>query len=306
MLAYAAPTAVGGNGYLSAYFVGIVLGNNRILNKRALVHFFDGVTGLMQMLIFFLLGLLSFPSRMPAILLPAILIALFLTFVARPAAVFSILSPFRCSARQKLLVSWAGLRGAASIVFAIIAMLNPAAVQNDVFHIVFCIVLFSIALQGSLLPLISKKLNMIDESENVMRTFSDYSDEVPVQYIKLTMSSKHPWNNLHVRDLSLPPDTLLVLILRGSEQIIPKGKSVILENDRLVLSAPALEDNVPICLSELKIDKNSHFKDKRIVDLKQKPDHLIMLVKRQGRVIIPSGKTILRENDVLVISGIDA
>lgn len=302
LLAYAAPTAVGGNGYLSAYFVGIVLGNNRILNKRALVHFFDGVTGLMQMLIFFLLGLLSFPSKMPAILLPAILIALFLTFVARPAVVFSILSPFRCSTRQKLLVSWAGLRGAASIVFAIIAMLNPAAMQNDVFHIVFCVVLFSIALQGSLLPHLSKKLNMIDESENVLRTFSDYSEEIPVQYIKLTISNKHPWNNLHVRELPLPPDTLLVLILRGSNQIVPKGKSVILENDRLIISAPALEDRIPICLSELKIEKNSHFRDKRIADLKRKPDHLIMLIKRQGRVIIPSGKTILRENDVLVIN----
>lgn len=188
-------------------------------------------------------------------------------------------------------------------MFAIVAMRNPVAIQNDVFHIVLCIVLFSIALQGSLLPLVSKKLNMIDDNENVLRTFSDYSEEVPVQYIQLTATNRHPWGNLHVQGRSLPPDTLLVLILRGGEQVIPKGKTVILEGDRLILSAPALEDDVHICLSELRIDKNSHLKDKRIAELKQKPDRLIILVKRQGRVIIPSGRTILREGDILVMNG---
>ncbi len=188
-------------------------------------------------------------------------------------------------------------------MFAIVAMRNPVAIQNDVFHIVLCIVLFSIALQGSLLPLVSKKLNMIDDNENVLQTFSDYSEEVHVQYIQLTVTNRHPWENLHVQGLSLPPDTLLVLILRGGEQVIPKGKTVILEGDRLILSAPALEDDVHICLSEPRIDKNSHLKDKRIAELKQKPDRLIILVKRQGRVIIPSGRTILREGDILVMNG---
>ena len=92
LLAYAAASALGGNGYLSTYIAGILLGNMSLHNKKSLVHFFDGVTGLAQMLIFFLLGLLAFPSQMPQVLLPAIAIALFLTFVARPAAVFAMLS----------------------------------------------------------------------------------------------------------------------------------------------------------------------------------------------------------------------
>lgn len=303
ILAYAAPAAAGGNGYLSTYIVGIVLGNQHIMNQKSLIHFFDGVTGLMQMLIFFLLGLLAFPSQMLPILLPAFAISLFLTFVARPAAVFAILTPFKCSLNQQLLVSWAGLRGAASIVFAIIAMLNPAYIKNDVFHIVFCIVLFSIALQGTLLPFLSKKLNMIDNNENVLKTFTDYSEEVPVQYIKLTVSEKHPWLEQCVQDISFPPDTLLVLILRNQEQIIPRGKTVILKGDKLVLSAPALDDDVKISLLEHTIDKNSHWKGKRISELKQGPDRLIIMVKRGGKVVIPDGKTILKENDVLVING---
>mgnify|MGYP002604795789 CR=1 FL=1 len=122
LLAYAGAAVLGGNGYLSTYLAGLILGNRPLHNKRSLVHFFDGLTGLMQMLIFFLLGLLAFPSALPGIIPVAFAIALFLTFVARPVSVFAILTPFRCSVRQQLLVAWSGLRGAASIVFAILAI----------------------------------------------------------------------------------------------------------------------------------------------------------------------------------------
>lgn len=153
---------MGGNGYLSCYIVGIVLGNTKISGKTALVHFFDGITGFTQILLFFLLGLLAFPSQMPSIILPAAAIALFLTFVARPAAVTVIMKPFGAKWKQIALISWAGLRGATSIVFAIMATVDDAYMKNDVFHIVFCIVLMSIGIQGTLLPLFAKKLDMID------------------------------------------------------------------------------------------------------------------------------------------------
>ena len=123
MLSYALPAIIGGNGYLSAYIVGIVLGNSKsISNKKALVNFFDGITGLMQICLFFLLGLLSFPSIIPQVFLQALLVFLCLTLISRPAAVFAIMTPFRSSVRQQLLVSWTGLRGAASIVFAVMAI----------------------------------------------------------------------------------------------------------------------------------------------------------------------------------------
>lgn len=305
MLAYAVPVAIGGNGYLSAYIAGIVLGNKRITNKKSLIHFFDGITGLMQMLIFFLLGLLAFPYQMVSLLLPAFAIALFLTFVARPIAVFAILTPFKCSLNQQLLVSWAGLRGAASIVFAIIALLNPAYIKNDVFHIVFCIVLFSITLQGTLLPFLSKKLDMIDNNENVLKTFTDYSEEVPIQYIKLTITETHPWVDQYIQDISFPPGTLLVLILRGKVEIIPSGETEILNGDKLILSAPALDDDVNISLAEFTIKKNSPLKGKQISQLKYGSNRLIIMIKREGSVVIPDGKTVLKENDVLVVNGME-
>ena len=163
IFSYAIPNLIGGNGYLSAYIVGIVLGNANIRGKKTLVPFFDGLTSLMQIIIFFLLGLLAFPSQLPAIAIPAILIALFMTFVARPLSVFAIMAPFRSKWRQQLLVSFVGLRGAASVVFAIMAL--PASRQltgneYDLFNIVLMIVLLSISLQGSLIPLVARKLDL--------------------------------------------------------------------------------------------------------------------------------------------------
>ncbi|MCL1940983.1 MAG: potassium/proton antiporter, partial [Synergistaceae bacterium] len=157
LLSFALPSAIGGNGYLSAYIVGMILGNSDIKNKLSLVHFFNGITGLAQMIIFFLLGLLAFPSKMPLVFFPAFCIALFLTFIARPIAIFSLLTPAKCGIPQQLLVSFAGIRGAASIVFAVMVTVSGVSAENDVFHIIFCIVLLSIAFQGSLIPWVSRR-----------------------------------------------------------------------------------------------------------------------------------------------------
>ena len=204
LVSYAIPTLVGGNGYLSAYICGIILGNREIKNKRTIIHFFDGVTGFMQMLLFFLLGLLSFPSQFHTVALPALAIALFLTFVARPLAVGMILTPFGCSIRQQTLVSWSGLRGAASIVFAIMTVVNPAVMDNDIFHIVFFIVLFSILIQGSLIPFVAKKLDMVDTDGDVMKTFTDYSYELPVGFVEFDMPHGHHWVDKTVQELNFP------------------------------------------------------------------------------------------------------
>ena len=302
LVAYAASSLLGGNGYLSTYILGIILGNQSIPNKKSLVYFFDGITGLMQMLIFFLLGLLSFPSELPKILLSSLAIALFLTFVARPLSVFAILLPSKGTLNQKLLVSWAGLRGAASIVFAIMATVNPTYMKNDIFHIVFFIVLFSISLQGSLIPFMAKKLNMIDEEGNVMKTFSDYSDEVPVQFIKLPISKNHLWSGKKIKEISLPPDLLLVLIIRDNKRIIPNGNTTILVGDVIILSALSLQEDFGAHLTEMKIDKDDNWIGKPLSEITLGPEKLIIVVKRNQKVIIPNGKTIVKEDDTLVIS----
>ena len=302
LVAYAGASLIGGNGYLSTYMAGIILGNQPIHNKKSLVHFFDGITGLMQMLIFFLLGLLAFPSQLPAILPYALAIAVFLTFVARPISVFALLTPFHCSVRQQVLVSWAGLRGAASIVFAIMATVSPAYTKHDVFHIVIFIVLFSISIQGSLLGLLSRKLDMIDDNSNVMKTFSDYSDEMPVEFVKISVKNNHPWANQKVKHISLPPGLLLVLILRGEKRIIPNGNTTMLVGDKIVLSALSPEENLGIVLSEITVDKDSGWIGKTLSKIELGESKLVLVLKRNDKVMIPNGATIIKEHDVLVVS----
>ncbi len=301
VIAYALPSVFGGNGYLSTYIVGIVLGNSDIKNKKTLVPFFDGLNGLMQMLIFFLLGLLSFPSCLPPVSLTAIVIALFLTFVARPLAVSAILLPFKSKLSQILMVSWSGLRGAASIVFAVMAKMS-ASTENDIFHIVFCVVLFSILFQGSLIPFISKKLDMIDSKADVMKTFTDYSAEVPVQFIQFTISEKHDWCGKSISKITLPPETLLVLLIRDGEKIIPTGKTEIMQNDTLILSALSPEETSGINITEKQISKGDKYEGKTLSEIKTEKDMLIIMIQRNNKIIIPNGATTLQENDMLVIN----
>ncbi len=302
LAAYAVASVIGGNGYLAVYITGIILGNRPLKNKKSLVHFFDGITGLMQMLLFFLLGLLAFPSQLPKILPYALAIALFLTFVSRPISVFFILTPFRCKIRQQLLVSWAGLRGAASIVFAIMAVVSPAYMKHDVFHIVIFIVLFSISIQGSLIGILAKKLDMIDESGNVMKTFSDYSEEMPVEFVKISVTKNHPWANRKIRELQSLPDLLLVLILRGDKRLIPNGNTVVHPGDKIVLSALSPEENLGIHLTEIHVEADSRWVNKPLSKIKIGDGKLVLVLKRAENVMIPNGETVVLENDILVIS----
>ncbi len=301
LLAYALADYIGGNGYLSVYLVGIVMGNTKIKNKKNLVAFFDGVTGLMQMMLFFLLGLLSFPSQLPVVAGVSFAIALFLTFIARPLVIFVLLTPFRCPWQQSALVSFAGLRGAASIVFAIMATVSGVVIKEDVFHIVFFIVLFSIALQGSLIPWASRKLNMIDADLDVRKTFTDYVDEVPVQFVELPVGWEHPWIDKEVSGLSLPPDMLIVVIIRNRETLIPAGNTVIQSGDRIVISAPAFKDNHGVQLTEKTIDWESGWVGKSIAEYSKDPEELVVLIRRGSSSVIPRGDTVLINQDVLVI-----
>ncbi|MGF6907617.1 potassium/proton antiporter [Fusobacterium sp. PH5-44] len=236
ILGYALPTIINGNGYLSVYIVGIYLGNSKkIPNKKELVNFFNGVTSLMQVLIFFILGLLAFPSQLPIIFPLAVAIALFLTFIGRPVATFLILWPFRkkkifidgteelkkvrrAERNQKILISWSGLRGASSIVFAILAVVSDIDIQHDIFHIVFTVVLLSITFQGTLIPLIARWFDMIDTNSDVMRTFNDYTEENEIQFIKIRVDKESKWANSLIREISLPPNTMIAMINRKKTQ----------------------------------------------------------------------------------------
>lgn len=301
LFAYAAASIAGGNGYLSAYLCGIILGNQKLRNQKALVHFFDGVTGLMQMLIFFLLGLLATPSMIPGIFFTALAIMLFLTLIARPLAVFALLSPFRCQINQQLLVSFAGLRGAASIVFAIMATVSPAYLRNDLFHIVFCIVLLSITFQGTLLPYCAKWLKMTDQEIDVLKTFSDYSETVDLQFLKFKIGENHPWADKEVHSITLPPETLIIMLLRNGERVTPNGKTVLKSGDIAILTAYKYTDEENISLQEQQILPGSEWIGKTIEEFSPQSGELVIMLIRGNQTIVPKGKTKIAKNDILVI-----
>lgn len=242
ILAYALSEFIGGNGYLSVYISGIILGNSKIPHKKSLVVFFDGISWIMQIMLFFMLGLLSFPSRLPEVIGVSIIISIFMIFIARPIATHFILRGFKTPIKEQILISWVGLRGAASIVFAIFAITSGVPIENDIFHIIFFIALISVSVQGTLLPKVAQKLDLVDNDTTVLKTFNDYQEDKLTMLLEYNVSRSSKWMNKTIMDAEIPDDILIVMIKRNGQVIVPKGSTEILENDILVLSGNNLNE----------------------------------------------------------------
>ncbi|WP_411169235.1 potassium/proton antiporter [Clostridium sp. MB05] len=244
ILSYAVTEWLGGNGYLSVYMAGIIIGNSKIPHKKSLFHFFDGVSWIMQIGLFFMLGLLSFPSELPSVIGISIAISIFMIVIARPLATFIILSKFDYSVKEKIFISWVGLRGAASIVFAIYAVTYGVNIQNDIFHIMFFIALFSVAIQGTLIPKVAQKLDLVDDSTPVLRTFNDYKEDKSTKLMEVNILEDSKWADKSIMDSDIPEDILIVMIKRNDEVIVPKGSTIVKSGDVLVLSANSFDNLV--------------------------------------------------------------
>ena len=242
ILSYSLSEILGGNGYLSVYMSGIIIGNSSQLPyKKSLFQFFDCISWIMQIVLFFMLGLLSFPSKLINIIGISVSISLFMIIVARPVATFITLHPFKYSIKEKLFISWVGLRGAASIVFAIYATTYGVNMKYDIFHIVFFVALFSVSLQGSLLPKVAQKLDLVDNNTLVLKTFNDYAGDIDRQLIEVSITSDSKWVNKSIADADISEDVLIVMIKRGGKTILPKGTTIIEDKDVLVVTGDNLD-----------------------------------------------------------------
>ncbi len=153
MLTYGITDLFGGNGFLAVYIAGVVMGNFRFIYSETIRSFHDGLSWLMQIVIFLALGLLVFPSRLLPVAGVAIVIAIFLIFIARPVSVFICLAFSRYRLREKLFISWVGLRGSVPIILATFPVTAGIAGGRSIFNVVFFIVLTSVLVQGlSLVP----------------------------------------------------------------------------------------------------------------------------------------------------------
>lgn len=301
LIAYALPAMIGGNGYLSVYLTGIILGNSKIRNKKILVPFFDGITNLAQISIFFILGLLSVPHMLPQVFGTAMAIAAFLLFAGRPLMVLLLMTPFKAGWREQCCISWAGLRGASSIVFAIFAV-SKVPLEYDLFHMVFLVCLLSVTVQGTLLPLVAKKLQMIDSESDVRRTFNDYQEDDALTMMRMYIPEGHNWQNRLVSEISMPTDSLALMIKRQGETLIPRGDTRIQAGDSIILSVPAYRGSGGIQLKEIHIDAKHSWCNHSIEELKLPENVLIALIRRGTENMIPRGQTVICEGDIVVVS----
>ena len=295
--------AINGNGYLAVYIAGIMIGNSGISKKREISKFCDNLTSIAQMMIFFLLGLLATPSQLPSVILPALLIFAVLTVIVRPIVVTGLLLPFRVNFGKILVVSWAGLRGVASVVFAIVATgaLDADALPYNLFNLVFCIVLMSVIVQGTLLPVVSRRAGMIDTEGTVMRTFNDYEEQEDIGFIRIEVGEDHPWYNKMLRETVMPKEFLILLVLRNNEAIVPSGDTRIQRGDVLVAAAPEFTGKDEFGMYEEHIGKKHKWKGKHLYELDLPSGTLVAMIRRNGTALVPRGSTLVEEEDTLAI-----
>ena len=229
---------IGGNGYLAVYMAGIMVGNKKIVHKKEMIRYFDGITMLFQILMFLILGLLVNPSQMIKILPEGILISLFIILVARPLSVFISLLPFRkLRSRAKLFISWVGLRGAVPIIFATYPVVAGVEHSDLIFNIVFLITLSSLTVQGMTIPYVARRLKLIVPG-NSKRT-DNFGMEIP-DYInanlhEITLNERLLEKGNTLKEISLPEHTLVILIKRNDRYIIPNGTLELAVGDKLLL-----------------------------------------------------------------------
>ena len=226
-----------GNGLLALYIAAIIVGNmDKFPYRKEILHFFDGMTWLMQLVMFLLLGLLARPSQMLHVLVPALLVGLFIMLVARPASVFLCLLPFRkLSARAKFLTSWVGLKGAGPILFALCPVVAGFEGSSEMFNMVFLITLFSLLLQGTSLTPVARMLRLCYDEDPKAETFGM---EIPEEMGMLrdhTVSEEDLSAGTTLRDLSLPHGIRVMMVRRGDRFLVPHGSMILEPGDRLII-----------------------------------------------------------------------
>lgn len=239
ILTYGISTVVGGSGFLAVYVAGLVMANSNFIHKQSIMRFHDGLAWLMQITMFVTLGLLVFPSHLVPVAGTGLLFAAFLMFVARPASVFLTLSLAGMNVRENLLVSWAGLRGAAPIILATFPLLAGLSKADMIFNLVFFIVLTSILLQGTSIPLVVKLLGLFAPQPPRQRYPLEVGSVccIDSELMEITVPPKSGVVGRPLVDLDFPRGALVVLLHRGEDFIVPSGSTVLRGGDTILVLA---------------------------------------------------------------------
>ena len=233
-----------GNGYLAVYIAGIVVGNAKIVNRRETQTFFNGLTWLVQIVMFLTLGLLVNPHELIGVAPVALLIGLFMMLVARPISVFACLLPFKgLSNKSRIFTSWVGLRGAVPIIFATYPVVAGIDGSDQIFNIVFFITLVSLIFQGSTISWFAKRLKLDLPMGKEGNDFGvELPDEIDTSLTDLTVTDGMLANGAKLADMKLPKGTLVMIIKRGSNYIVPNGSIELQTGDKLLLISDTSKD----------------------------------------------------------------
>lgn len=225
-----------GNGYLAVYIAGVVVGNQRLAFRKETDTFMNGLTWLVQIVMFLTLGLLVNPSEMLAIAPVALLIGLFMIFIARPISVFACLLPFRnISLRARTFVSWVGLRGAVPIIFATYPVVAEIPGADQIFNIVFFITLVSLIFQGMTIAKVARMLHLDLPEEKTGNEFGiELPEEIDSQLMDQTLTADMLENGNRLMDMNIPKGTLVMIIKRGDRFIVPNGQLELQVGDKLL------------------------------------------------------------------------
>lgn len=236
-LAYGVAGSISASGFLAVYVCGLMLGSLVPRHRRVIRSFYASLATGTDIALFLTLGLLVFPAQLPSVALPALGITVILLFVARPVAVWASLAPFNVGWREKLLVSWAGLRGALPIILATIPVTAGIGAGETIFNIIFFVVLTSTLLQGTTVVALANRLGLAVERP----AWQSIAEAVPlegvdVDLVEITVSPDLPIVGRELR--AVPPGSamLVTAVVRGRRAILPRADTVFEAGDLVVMA----------------------------------------------------------------------
>ena len=246
-LSFGAADVVGGSGFLSVYLVGLAVGSTPSRYRRQLAGFHEGLAFLAQVVLFIVLGLLVFPRELGNVAVSGLALAALLVLVIRPVAVWvsTVFTAF--TRRERLLLGWAGLRGAVPIVLATFALSAEVDHANTIFNAVFFVVLVSAILQGTTLEWVAGRLGLLVPVAPRHEPPIELGESSTLDLLDFVVAEDHAIAGAAVREVGLPRTAIIAVVVRDDVSIPPRGSTVIEPGDRLYVLAPhgirpAIED----------------------------------------------------------------
>ncbi len=243
LLAFSLPTLLLGSGFLAVYVAGLVLGNGALPYRGGLLRFHDSVAWLAQVTMFLVLGLLVFPSRLAEVAEVGVAIALLLVLVARPLVVGICLLPFGFSLREVVYIGWVGLRGAVPIILATMPVLAGVEGADQLFHVVFFVVVVSGLVPGGTVAWVSRRLGLLSTRPPPPPSVLEVSALRPLdgEILSFTVHPALPVCGVTLADLPLTERAVVMLILRNDRPVAPRGGSQLQDGDHVYVFCPPEE-----------------------------------------------------------------